>query len=264
MKMSNVINLIQGDCLEEMKNIPDNTIDMILTDLPYGQTARNKWDVTIPFNFLWEHYLRIAKQNAAIVLFGNGIFTADLMLSNRDMWRYNLIWEKTQPTGFLNAEKMPLRCHEDICVFYRNLPTYNPQKTCGHDRKVSKAIHKRNCKQSLDYGEMNLTTYDSTERYPRSILTFAKDTQKESLHPTQKPVSLLSYLIKTYTNEQDTVLDSCMGSGSTGIACINTNRNFIGIEKDEKYFNIAKQRMENHSPDNTSNVEDIVKKQRLF
>ncbi len=236
--------LYQGDCLEVMKDIEDKSINMILCDLPYGITARNKWDIVIPFDKLWEHYNRIIKDNGAIVLFGSGMFTSSLMQSNSKMWRYNLIWHKTTPTGFLNANRMPLRAHEDIVVFYKSLPTYNPQKTNGHERKVSKAEHKRNSKKTEDYGEHGLTTYDSTERYPTSILTFATDKQKEALHPTQKPVELLEWLIKTYTNEGEVILDNCMGSGSTGVAAINTNRSFIGIELDEGYFEIAENRIE--------------------
>lgn len=235
--------LRQGDCLNLMNEIPDKSINLILCDLPYGQTARNKWDSVIPFEPLWQQYNRIIKNNGAILLFGNGMFTADLMQSNRKMWKYNLIWEKTQPTGFLNAKKMPLRSHEDICVFYKKLPTYNPQKTIGHSRKVSKAEHKINCKETTNYGKYKLTTYDSTERYPKSVWRFAKDIQKEAFHPTQKPVALLEYIIKTYTNENDLVLDNCMGSGSTGVACININRDFIGMELEEEYFEIAKKRM---------------------
>lgn len=238
------LELWNGDCISLMDNIDDKSIDCIITDLPYQQTSRNKWDVIIPFELLWKQYKRIVKDSAAIILFGNGMFTADLMISNRDMWRYNLIWEKTQPTGFLNARKMPLRNHEDICVFYKKLPTYNPQKTTGHIRKVSKAEHKIGCKNTTDYGEHGLTTYDSTERYPKSVWKFAKDVQKSALHPTQKPLGLLDELIKTYTNENDLVLDSCMGSGTTGLSCKNLNRRFIGIEKEEKYFKIAKERIE--------------------
>lgn len=226
-----------------MKNIPDKSIDMILCDLPYGQTSRNQWDSIIPFEPLWMQYNRIIKDNGTIVLFGNGMFTAELMLSNKTMWRYNLIWEKTQPTGFLNAKKMPLRNHEDICVFYKKLPTYNPQKTTGHKRKVSTAEQKRGCKNTTDYGIHGLTTYDSTERYPKSVWKFAKDIQKSALHPTQKPLALIEELVKTYTNEGDIVLDNCMGSGTTGVACKNLNRKFIGIEVDENYFNIAKDRI---------------------
>ena len=236
--------LWQGDCLELMKDIPDKSVDCIITDLPYQQTQRNKWDKIIPFEPLWEQYKRITKDNAAIILFGNGMFTAELMMSNKSMWKYNLIWEKTQPTGFLNAKKMPLRNHEDICIFYKKPPTYNPQKTTGHTRKVSKEEHKVGCKNTSDYGEHGLTTYDSTERYPKSVWKFAKDIQKSALHPTQKPLALIEELVKTYTNEGDLVLDSCMGSNTTGLACKNLKRRYIGIEKDPQYYEIAKKRME--------------------
>jgi len=230
-----------------MREIKDKSIDMILCDLPYGQTARNKWDTVIPFDRLWEQYERIIKNNGAIVLFANGMFTADLMKSNTKLWRYNLIWEKTTPTGFLNAKRMPLRIHEDICVFYKKPPIYNPQKTFGHPRKVSKAEHKRNCINTTDYGEHGLTTYDSTERYPTSILNFKTDKQKSSLHPTQKPVALLEWLIKTYTNSGETVLDNCSGSGSTAEACIRTKRQFVCFETDPTYYDIANKRIENIS-----------------
>ena len=252
--MSN-IKLIKGDCLDIMKDIPDKSIDMILCDLPYGQTARNKWDVIIPFDKLWEQYNRIIKDNGAIVLFANGMFTAKLMMSNSNMWRYNLIWKKTQPTGFLNAKRMPLRNHEDIVIFYKKLPIYNPQKTTGHTRKVSKAKHKVNCVNTTDYGKHGLTTYDSTERYPKSVITFSKDSQHSALHPTQKPVALLEYLIKTYTNKGQTVLDNCMGSGSTVIACLKTNRDFIGIELDDKYFDISLNRINTYIKEN--NLENV-------
>lgn len=238
-----MIKLLHGDCLEIMKNIPDESIDMILCDLPYG-TTKNKWDIVIPFDAFWSNYKRIIKDNEIAILFADGRFTAELIQSNIKMWRYNLIWEKTQPTGFLNANRMPLRNHEDICVFYKHLPVYNPQKTTGHKRKISTAKHKRNCVKTSDYGEHNLTSYDSTERFPTSVLKFSKDIQKSALHPTQKPVALCEYLIKTYTNENDLVLDNCMGSGTTGVACLHTNRNFIGIELDENYFQIAKDRIE--------------------
>lgn len=240
---TNLIRLYNEDCLVAMQAIPDNCIDLILCDLPYGVTARNKWDTVIPFDEMWKQYERIIAPNAAILLFGQGMFTANLMASNPKMWRYNLIWNKTTPTGFLNANRMPLRTHEDICVFYKKLPTYNPQKTTGHERKYSAAAHKRNSKMSTDYGEYQRTTYDSTERYPTSVLRFSTDKQKCALHPTQKPVALLEYLIRTYSNFGDTVLDNCMGSGSTGVAAVNTGRKFIGIELDEGYFNIASKRI---------------------
>ncbi len=231
-----------GDCLELMSSIKDTSVDLILCDLPYGVT-KNKWDSVINLNDLWNQYNRIIKDNGAIILFGQDMFTANVMLSNQKIHRYNIIWEKTSPTGHLNAKKMPLRSHEDIIVFYKKLPTYNPQKTTGHERKVSTAKHKINSKKTTNYGEHGLTTYDSTERFPKSVWTFATDKQKSALHPTQKPVQLLEYIIKTYTNENDLVLDNCAGSGSTGVACKNLNRNYIMMEKDETYFNIIKERL---------------------
>lgn len=235
-------SLLCGDCLEVMKDIPNRSVDLILTDLPFNQT-RNKWDCMIPLKPLWEQYNRIARENSAIVLFGQGLFTARLILSNERFYRYSLVWDKTSASGFLNAKKMPLRAHEDIVVFYKKLPTYNPQKTTGHPRKVSTARHKRNSVKTTNYGEHRLTSYDSTERYPISILRFPKDTQKSALHPTQKPVALLEYLIRTYSNEGDVVLDSCAGSGSTLLAAKNTNRSYIGIEVLEEYFKVIKERL---------------------
>lgn len=245
------IHLIYGDCLVDMKNIPDKSIDCILCDLPYGQLNKgNKhaaWDVVIPFKPLWEQYKRIIKDNGAIVLFAQGMFTAQLMMSNPKMWRYNLVWDKCRVTGFLNANKMPMRKHEDICVFYKKLPTYNPQmvKCLPYERnhgrgKVTRGIT-NNC-----YGKFkNATTIISDKKYPTSIIKVPKDHDgKNYYHSTQKPIKLLEYLIKTYTNEGDLVLDNCMGSGSTGVAAVNTNRKFIGIELDENYFNIAKQRID--------------------
>ena len=173
-------------------------------------------------------------------------FTARMMLSDPNH-RYNIIWEKTTPTGFLNANRMPLRSHEDMMVFYRKLPTYNPQKTTGHEREVSTAKHKRNSKETLNYGSHGVHTYDSTERYPKSVWRFATDKQKSALAPTQKPVLLIEELIKTYSNEGDTILDCTCGSGTTAVACINTNRNYILMEKDEHFYNVAKERIENHT-----------------
>lgn len=207
-----------------------------------GKT-KNDWDSIIDLETLWLEYVRVIKNNGAIILFGQDKFSARLMLSNEKLHRYNIIWEKTTPTGHLNAKRMPLRSHEDILVFYKSLPTYNPQKTTGHERKVSTANHKRNSKMTTDYGEHGLTTYDSTERYPKSVWKFATDKQKEALHPTQKPVKLIEELIKTYTNEGGIVLDNCAGSGTTGIAARNTDRYYILIEKDEKYFDIIQQRL---------------------
>lgn len=236
--------LIHGDCIDKMKSIKDRSIDLILVDPPYGVTARNKWDCAIPLDALWEQYNRIIKENGAIIFFSQGMFTAQLMISNAKAWRYNLIWEKTQPTGFLNANRMPLRNHEDICVFYKKLPTYNPQKSSGRTRKVSTVKHKESCRKTTNYGNYDFTDYDSTQRFPVSVLKFPKDTQKSALHPTQKPIALCEWLIKTYTNKGDCVLDSCMGSGSVGIAAIECERNFIGIEKDDVIFSVAKSRIE--------------------
>ncbi len=252
--MNREIKLIKGDCLEKMKDIPDKSIDMILCDLPYG-TTRNKWDSILPLDKLWDQYLRVIKDNGAIVLFAQTPFDKVLGCSNLKMLKYEWIWEKTSATGHLNAKKMPMKAHENILVFYKKLPTYNPQKTTGHKRKVSKAEHKINCVKTTNYSDYGLTTYDSTERYPRSVQIFKTDKQKEALHPTQKPVDLLQYLIKTYTNDGETVLDNTMGSGSTGIACVNINRNFIGIELDNNYFDIAKNRINTYIEDN--NIQDI-------
>lgn len=235
------IKLLHGDCLELMKDIPDKSIDMILCDLPYGTTAC-RWDEVIPFEPLWEQYERIIKDNGAIVLFGSQPFTTKLIASNLKNYKYQWYWKKNKPSNHLNAKRQPLRNIEDICVFYKRQPTYNPQMV-----KRDVAI------TGTDYGTQ--TTYGATKggytktythKYPVNLLEFDRDTQ---LHPTQKPVALLEYLIKTYTNEGETVLDNCMGSGSTGVACINTNRNFIGIELDDKYFEIAKERIESHEVD---------------
>ena len=232
------VDLKCGDCLEIMKEIPNESIDMILCDLPYG-TTKNKWDSIIPLNELWEQYERIIKDNGAIVLFSQMPFTAELVHSNLKLFRYEWIWKKENGTGFLNAKKMPLKIHENILLFYKKLPTYNPQM-----RKGFKPYKCKQGRHSTNYGayEQGHITESNGERYPIDIIEFKKDT---GLHPTQKPVALLEYLIKTYTNEGDVVLDNCMGSGSTGVACKKLNRNFIGIELDEKYFNIAKERIEN-------------------
>lgn len=229
-----------GDCLDLMKKIPAQSVDMILCDLPYG-TTRCQWDTVIPMGRLWRAYKRIIKTNGAIALFGTEPFASFLRTSNIDMYHYDWIWDKVKGTGFLNAKKQPLRNHEVICLFYKGQCTYNPQMTHGHERKWTNCAVKR---QSDVYNPMTkATAYDSTDRYPRSIQVFSTDTQKMALHPTQKPVALLEYLIRTYTNPGQVVLDNCMGSGSTGVACRHTGRAFIGIEKDEAYFNIAKMRI---------------------
>lgn len=236
--------LFHGDCLDLMKNIPKKSIDLILCDLPYGVT-RNRWDRNIPLEPLWEEYKRIIKDNGAIVLFSQGMFTAQLLNSNPKMWRYNLVWDKVLPSGFLNANRRPLSSHEDICVFYKKLPTYNPQKIIGN-KNHSKGKSKVNANNN--YGDFNFV--DNSEllgemKMPKSILTFPKPHPSTAVHPTQKPIELLEWIIKTYTNEDDMVLDNCMGSGSTGIAALKLNRSFIGMELEDKYFNIAKERIEN-------------------
>ena len=230
------MTLLQGDCLELMKQVPDKSIDLILCDLPYG-TTQNKWDTVIPFDKLWKQYNRIIKDNGAIVLFSQMPFGANLIMSNPKMFRYEWVWEKDNATGFLNAKKMPLKIHENILVFYKHLPTYNPQMRTGF--KPYKTIQGRHSSNYGDYEQGHITESNG-ERYPIDIIKFNKE---NGLHPTQKPVALLEYLVKTYTNEGDTVLDNCMGSGSTGVACKNTNREFIGMELDENYFKIACDRL---------------------
>ena len=250
------MKLLKGDTLGLMATLPDGCVDMICTDLPYGTTAC-KWDTVIPFEPLWEQYKRLIKKNGAIVLFAQSPFDKVLGCSNLPMLRYEFIWEKTEATGHLNAKRAPMKAHEklltfsdmseeehwNMLMFYSGQPTYNPQKTSGHKRKTARNID-RGAKQSECYGaQEGVTHYDSTERYPRSVLQFSTDKQKNTLHPTQKPVALCEYLIRTYTNEGETVLDNTMGSGTTGVACVNTGRNFIGIERDDKYFEIAQNRI---------------------
>lgn len=229
--------LLMGNCLELMKSIPSKSVDMILCDLPYG-TTKNKWDIQIPLEKLWSNYLRICKENAAIVLFCDGMFTAELMMSNAKMWRYNLIWNKQRGCDFLNANVKPLKSHEDIAVFYRKKPTYNKQYWYSTPYKLTK-----NGSLSSNYGERKtaFTESEDGKRNPMSILSFSKSSK--GFHPTEKPVELLEYLIKTYSNEGETILDNCMGAGSCGIACVNTNRNFIGIELDASYYLIAQKRI---------------------
>ena len=236
-----MIDLRNGDCLELMKNIPDGSVDMVLCDLPYG-TTQNKWDSVIPFDLLWCQYRRIIKDNGAICLFGQGLFTASLICSNKLMYRYDLIWQKTKAGGFLNARRMPLQAHENISVFYKKLPTYNPQMEIGKPY-IKKAVTNGDGKNYGKFDRVGEVAVNEGTRFPRSVIKISNDNHK-SLHPTQKPVELLEWLIYTYTNENETVLDNCMGSGSTGVACVNTNRHFIGIELDENYFNVAKQRIE--------------------
>lgn len=237
-----MITLMRGDCLERMKDIPDSSVDMILADPPYGTTAC-KWDSVIDLPLMWEQLKRVIKPNGAIVMTASQPFTSSLVMSNAAQFRYSLCWEKTTATGHLNAKKMPMRAHEDLIVFYGKLPTYNPQMTHGHERKTS-ALVDRAKNQSECYGsQKGVTSYDSTSRYPRSVIKTSTDKQRTKLHPTQKPVELMEYLIKTYTNEGETVLDFTAGSFSTGVACVNLNRKFVGIENDENYFDIGLNRI---------------------
>lgn len=235
--------LIHGDCLEVMTQIPDHSVDMILCDLPYG-TTRNKWDSVIPLDNLWKEYNRVCHDNTPICLFAQSPFNKVLACSNLKIFRYEWIWEKTSATGHLNSKRAPMKAHENILLFYKKQPMYNPQKTKGHPRKISTAIHKRNSKITTNWGKYDLTSYDSTERFPRDVITFPTDKQTLSLHPTQKPVDLLRYLIRTYIKENDIILDNAMGSGSTIIAALQEHRSYIGIEKDEEYFNLASERIE--------------------
>lgn len=240
------MNLMQGDCLEMMKLIPDGSVDMVLCDLPYG-TTQCAWDSVIPFEPLWAEYLRIAKPEAAIVLCAAQPFASMLVASNPKHYKYEWIWEKGNATGFLNAKKQPLRAHESAQVFYRRQPVYNPQMSSGHERKTSK----RKTVNSECYGKaLTLTEYDSTERYPRSVQFFSSDKQTASFHPTQKPVNWMKFLIRTYTNSGQVVLDNTMGSGTTGVACVQLGRRFIGIEQDETHFSIAQKRIKDSMREN--------------
>lgn len=303
---------ICGDCLDILPLIPENSIDMVLCDLPYHIT-RNSWDCPIPLedymvlgnrmvtfselnkilweprkrkwakeqeefcrlltrpmgeiacfwkhnkrSGLWSHYKRLIKLHGIIVLFGAGMFSAELMSTGKDLWRYNIIWEKNHPTGFLNANRMPLRSHEKIHIFYRKLPAYYPQKTTGHTRKVSTAQHKRNSQKTMNYGEYGFTTYDSTERYPTSVWKFPSDKERSTIHPTQKPVALCEELIKTYTEEGAIVLDNCAGSFTTAVACDNLNRNWIAIEKEESYFDLGLQRVYDNRGEIDSNLFNCI------
>lgn len=249
--MSNVINrLFEGDCLEYMKEIPDGSVDMILCDLPYGMT-QNKWDSYIPLDKLWEQYNRIIKTNGAIVLTSNGVFTAKLILSQPNIYKYKWVWEKSKPTNFLNAKKQPLRKHEDVCVFYKKQPVYHPQMTKGEPYDKGK----RKNQQCGNYGDFESVHVASDgERYPTDII-YVKTAESEGpvLHPTQEPIELGRYMVRTYTNPGDIVLDNTFGSGSFLVAALMEGRNFIGIEKNEDvalfkreeidYIDVAKKRL---------------------
>lgn len=238
------IDIKLGDCLQQMQNIPDNSIDLILCDLPYG-TTKCFWDVVIPFDKLWDHYKRVLKENGVVLLFGQEPFSSLLRCSNLNMYKYDIYWEKERLTNIMQVKNRVGKTVETISVFYKKQPTYNPQmiEYNGPKRgnkvkngKLGVLVDDSNSKKVKEY-------HDNGYRYSTQVWKFKRDTLKSNLHPTQKPVALLEQLIKTFTNENDTVLDNCMGSGSTGVACINTNRNFIGIELDENYYKIAKRRL---------------------
>ncbi len=228
----------QGDCLIEMDKIADKSVDMILCDLPYGTTAC-KWDTIIPFDKLWEQYERIIKSNGAIVLTASQPFTSSLVMSNPKLFKYEAIWEKPNPSNFTFAKKGIMKFHESILIFYKNAPTYNPQMWIG-EKNHGSIQGKRKIDNESGANLKIVPKNTSNIKYPKSVI---KINREMGLHPTQKPVALFEYLIKTYTNEGDTVLDNCMGSGTTGVACKKTGRHFIGIEKDEKYFEIAVSRV---------------------
>lgn len=232
------MQLMCGDCLELMKTIPSGSVDMILTDPPYGHTNAH-WDKVIPIAQMWKDYNRIIKPNGAIVLFSQLPFAVDLINGNRKYFRYEIIWQKTSALGFLNANKMPLRAHENILIFYKKLPTYNSQKTVREPY-----IRTRKGTSELFHDLIRAETVNANgERYPTDIVKFCNANHRDQKHSTQKPTGLLEWLIKTYTNPGEVVLDSCMGSGSTGVACINTGREFIGIELNKNFFSVAQERI---------------------
>ena len=233
------IRLMLGDCLERMKEIDDGSVDAVIADPPYGTTAC-KWDSVIPLEPMWKQLKRVIKPNGAIVLFGSQPFTSILGASNIEMLRYSWVWRKTAATGHLNAKRMPMKNHEDVLVFYAKQPTYNPQGLADFGRVVRRGGN-GGC-----YGDSGKKNTQEKTGYPRTVQEFGS--AGKTVHPTQKPVALMEYLIRTYTNEGETVLDNCMGSGTTGVACVKTKRDFIGIELDEGYFKIAEQRIMETEP----------------
>ena len=247
--MSN-IKLLQGDCLELMKDIPDKSIDMVLCDLPYGTTSC-QWDIIIPFEKLWEQYHRVCKTNASIILFGQEPFSSYLRISNIKEYRYDWYWQKERLTNIAQVKKRAGKTVETISVFYKKQPTYNPQMIKYNGKPRTNKVKNGTLGMLIDASTKKVIEYkDNGLRYPTQILKFQRDCLSCNLHPTQKPVALLEYLIKTYTNENETVLDNCMGSGSTGIACLNSNRNFIGIELDKSYYDVAVKRINNKDTNN--------------
>ena len=235
-----MIDLYMGDCFDYFPTIPDGSVDMVLTDMPYG-TTMNDWDVKPDLDKLFDEFWRVCKLNAAVVCFSQMPFTAELVMACRKWFRYEWVWYKTPSTGFLNANRMPLKTHENIVVFYKRLPTYNPQKSVGHAPYTVTQGH-----PSSNYRKFSepCTTVSSGERFPKDIIKFTNVNYGGKDHPTQKPVPLCEYLIKTYTNPGETVLDPFMGAGTTGVACANTGRNFIGCELLENYYDIACKRID--------------------
>ena len=252
-----MIDLYNSECIEQMKSLADGSVDAIICDPPYGTTAC-KWDSVIPFEPMWEQLHRIIKPNGAIVLFGSEPFSSALRMSNIKNYKYDWVWEKNKSTGFLNAKKQPLRTYEQVHVFYKSQCTYNPQKTTGHKPVNSFTKHSSDG-TTMGQTKKGITGGGQTDRYPKNIQKFTvvnnDNSDGDKHHPTQKPVALMEYLIKTYTNDGETVLDFTMGSGTTGVACKNLGRSFIGIEQDEKYFNIAKDRIGkiNHQQEQVGN-----------
>jgi DNA modification methylase len=241
-----MIQLIKGDCIENMKHLRDSSIDMILCDLPYGTTAC-KWDVIIPFEEIWKQYERVVKPNGAILLFGQEPFSSSMRISNIKDYKFDIIWNKKFASNFAQAKKRPMNIQENICVFYKKQPTYNPSMT-KRDKPIKATSGSTFSEVSMvkNFNNIDNKIYDF--KYPESIVLFPRilgSSKEKTKHPTQKPVALFEYLIKTYTNENDTVLDNCMGSGTTGVACVNTNRNFIGIEIQDDYFKISQERINN-------------------
>lgn len=248
-----MISLLKGDCMELMSKIPDNSIDLVLCDLPYGTTKCN-WDIVIPFESLWKEYNRVCKENAPILLFGQEPFSSLLRISNLKMYKYDWYWEKERLTNIAQVKKRAGKIIETISVFYRKQPTYNPQMIAYTGKPRTNKVKNGKLGVLVDQQGKPVHEYtDSGLRYPTQLLKFQRDCLTCNLHPTQKPVALLEYLIKTYTNVGDTVLDNCMGSGSTGVAAINLERNFVGIELDETYFEIAKKRIEEHKKNKGEN-----------
>ena len=243
--MTSRCKLLQGDCLSLLLDVPGKSVDMVCADLPYGTTAC-KWDTVIPLPPLWEHYKRVVKDNGAIVLTSAQPFTSMLIYSNLKAFKYEWIYEKTNPKGFLSAKKRPLTAHENVLVFSFGTPPYYPQKWRIPEHLRTKRKHATTHTSGECYGNVNIKRWDDDgSRFPTSVIGFSNRVGMHgNLHPTQKPLELIRYLIATYTNENDTVLDNCMGSGTAGVACGAMNRKFIGIEKDEKYFEIARNRIE--------------------